>query len=124
MLPLTPEEMREMTDLLADLDVSLSDKQMLVELVDSICMAFIQQARGLDPVQLSTAVPLRDILSPHFNSIGANSAFQGADACDNLQPAFQNALIDRSPDDVATGATNTTDNPSPQRPRRKREPKP
>ncbi len=119
MLPLTPEEMREMTDLLADLDVSMADKQMLVELVDSICMAFIQQARGLDPVQLSTATPLRDILSPL-----ANSAFQGADACDNLQPALKNDLIDRSPDDVATGATNTSNNPSPQRPRRKREPKP
>jgi hypothetical protein len=123
MLPLTPEEMREMTDLLVDLDVSMTEKQMLVELVDSICKAFILQAQNLDPVQLSTAIPLRDILSPHFNRIGANSAFQGADACDNLQPALKNDLIDRSPDDVATGAINPKNQPSP-RTRRKREPKP
>lgn len=66
MVPLTPEELQEMRKHIATFDISDSDKDAIIRLVDNIVISFILSARGLDPVQLSL-------------SARANSAFIGTE---------------------------------------------
>ena len=55
MVPLTPEEIAELRQHLADLDISDESKDELIRLLDSIAISFVEQALGLSPVQLSLA---------------------------------------------------------------------
>lgn len=66
MVPLTTDELQEMRKHIATFDMSDTDKDALIRLVDGIVISFIMSARGLDPVQLSL-------------SARANSAFNGAE---------------------------------------------
>jgi hypothetical protein len=72
MVPLTPEEIAELRQHLADLDISDESKDELIRLIDSIAISLVEQALGLSPVQLSL-------------SARANYAFLGASDCDSLE---------------------------------------
>jgi hypothetical protein len=72
MVPLTPDELEALRQMINDDRLSDAEKDDLIRTVDHIVQSFILQARGLDGVQLSL-------------SARANAAFQLPENRDSLQ---------------------------------------
>jgi hypothetical protein len=99
MVPLTPEEIAELRQHLADLDISDESKDELIRLIDSIAISLVEQALGLSPVQLSL-------------SARANYAFLGASDYDSLEKSERFELVDLPHDEQGEGAKNDKSPPS------------
>lgn len=69
MSPLTPEEMDDLRKEMATLAISDASKDELIHIIDSIVISFVDQAHGLDPVQLSLA----DRANKHFQNGGEHA---------------------------------------------------
>lgn len=93
MVPLTPEEIAELRQHLADLDISDESKDELIRLIDSIAISLVEQALGFSPVQLSL-------------SARANYAFLGASECDSLEKSETIERVDLPRDEQGEGAKN------------------
>lgn len=72
MVPLTPDELEALRQMIDDDRLSDAEKDDLIRTVDHIVQSFILQARGLDGVQLSL-------------SARANAAFQLPENGDSIQ---------------------------------------
>jgi hypothetical protein len=90
MKPLSPDEMNELRNDIASLNIPADRQDELIRLIDAIVISFIDQEYGLDPVQLSLAAR-------------ANYAFKGEGSCDSLALSEKDKAVDLGEE----GAINT-----------------
>lgn len=81
MKPLSPDELNDLRNDIATLDISPERQDELIRLIDAIVISFIDQEFGIDAVQLSLASR-------------ANYAFKGASSCDSLSISEQDRTVD------------------------------
>jgi hypothetical protein len=67
MVPLTPEELKALRQMIDDDRLSDDEKDDLIRTVDHIVQSFILQARGLDGVQLSLAARANASFQNHIH---------------------------------------------------------
>lgn len=81
MKPLSPDEMNELRNDIAALNIPADRQDELIRLIDAIVISFIDQEYGLDPVQLSL-------------SARANYAFKNDSSCDSLALSEKDKTVD------------------------------
>jgi hypothetical protein len=81
MKPLTPEELTDLRNDLAALDISPERLDDLIRLVDAVVISFVDQAFGRSAEQLSLAAR-------------ANYAFNGQAPCDSFLVSEQDKTVD------------------------------
>jgi hypothetical protein len=91
---LSPEEMQELRNEIADLSISDGRKDELIRFLDAVAISFIDQAFGLNSTQLSL-------------SARANYAFKGPNTHANLRPSGDTGPVDLADNDQCEGAINT-----------------
>jgi hypothetical protein len=81
MKPLTPDELNDLRNDLAALDISPERLDDLIRLVDAVVISFVDQAFGRSAEQLSLAAR-------------ANYAFNGQASCDSFLISEQDKTVD------------------------------
>jgi hypothetical protein len=96
---LSPDELQELRADIATIGISDERRDELIHLVDAIAISFVDQAFGLNSVQLS--------LSARANQAFANFAFNDTKPCAILPKSETLELVDLVAFDRREGAINT-----------------